>query len=537
MNKMTELLFPYPPSCNNLALRSTFEATSCSRVSPIYKQAFNANACEESASGLTLMFMVTVTIAAIGMVMIMLRSAMYPYRSVERNPYLDQDEKMTEYEEYKSYVGYMAEFVNMWKNKDGNDDSSEPTATWSGSMDSKSEEEKPLSPATPAVNWENHVSRPASFQFSPGDEEGGIMESHRRAEPSSLMFSPEEGPERNFFTMRSPLSWSSYKMSPSSQNISDEHGDEEQPFSPETPSISWDNDWENMVNTRLTGASPSSLRANNEGGKIMLSASPDEINDEDLPLSPETVTKDDKDLVVTRSASIPSLHSDSFSSELEVDKQADVADSLLAVSFLGAVLGSPAPNSIRKKEKNRTSTVWHDDGENVDAVPFIQDDIPPIPCDENSSSDDAANDEVDNIEGKRTKSSPSEEKKYFGAFPPSKGGSPSIYNDVEEPCDEEIPLSPESSLGEDKSDNWIDTIRSRPTPKAQSTWNNEDQVHEHEQVITQGRDDVDTARANDQESLSGERSTTKRFNVMRFGTPDFLSPLRRDPASDYKKIE
>ena len=76
------------------------------------------------------MFMVTVTVAAIGMVMIMLRSAMHPYKSLRRNPYLDQDEKISEHDEYKTYVGYMSEFVNMWKGKDG-DASSEPTATWS----------------------------------------------------------------------------------------------------------------------------------------------------------------------------------------------------------------------------------------------------------------------------------------------------------------------------------------------------------------------------------------------------------------------
>ena len=67
------------------------------------------------------MFMVTVTVAAIGMVMIMLRSAMHPYRSVKRNPYLDQDEKISEYDEYKSYVSYTSEFVNMLKKKDYDD--------------------------------------------------------------------------------------------------------------------------------------------------------------------------------------------------------------------------------------------------------------------------------------------------------------------------------------------------------------------------------------------------------------------------------
>lgn len=549
------------------ALRSTFEATSCSRVSPIYKQAFNANACEESASGLTLMFMIIVTIAAIGMVMIMLRSAMHPYRSVKRNPYLDQveNEKMTEYEEYKSYVGYMSEFVNMWKTKNGEDDSSEPTAAWSGSMESRSEEEKPLSPTTPAINWENHVDRPASFQLSPGGEECGVKQESHRTAPSSLMFSPNEGSARNFFNMRSPLSWSSNKLSPSSQILSDEYeDDEEKPLSPETPAISWDNDWENQVNTRLNEASPLSLGEN--GGRMMLSPRPDEINDKALPLSPETpaltwdnkatptttcaVSNDEEELAVARSTSVPSLHSGSVS-EAEADKQPgthssnDVADSLLAVSFLGAVLGSPAPNSIRKQKKK--TVAWNDGGEHIDSVPSLQDDhdeestrSPFINWGESPSPSfvssrmntrDAVIDEDDRLEREGTSFMSGEASL---TSPTSFKESPSNGNDEEERFDgedlfDENPLSPETSLVADKSHIHSDIIRSRVTPKAQSTWNDLE--------TPQGRDEEETVRGHDQEPISGERSTSKLFNVIRFGTPDFLSPLRRDSAREYKKID
>lgn len=544
------------------ALRSTFEATSCSRVSPIYKQAFNANACVESASGLTLMFMIIVTIAAIGMVMIMLRSAMHPYRSVKRNPYLDQveNEKMTEYEEYKSYVGYMSEFVDMWKTKKGEDDFSDPTAAWSGSMESRSEEEKPLSPTTPAINWENQVDRPASFQLSPADEEGGVKEESRRTALSSLMFSPNEGSARSFFNMRSPLSWSSNKMSPSSQIISDEYeDDEEKPLSPETPAISWDNDWGINVNTHLNEASPLSLGEN--GGMMMLSPRPDEINDGTLPSSPETpaltwnnkatatatstVSNDEEELVVARSTSIPSLHSGS-SSEVETDKKPgthssnDVADSLLAVSVLGAALGSPAPNSIRKQKKN--TVVWNDVVEHVDSVPSSEDDHdeestrPPLinwgesPSPSFVSSRmntrDAVIDDDDRLEREGTSFMSGETSL---TSPTSFKESLFKGNDEEERFDGED-LFDENPLIADKSH----MIRSRVTPKAQSTWDDDDEA---DLVTLQGRDEEETARGHDQEPTSGERSTSKLFNAKRFGTPDFISPLRRDPAREWKKID
>ena len=112
--------------------------------------------------------------------------------------------------------------------------------------------------------------------------------------------------------------------------------------------------------------------------------------------------------------------------------------------------------------------------------------------------------------------------------------SPSNGNDEEERFDgedlfDENPLSPETSLVADKSHIHSDIIRSRVTPKAQSTWNDLE--------TPQGRDEEETVRGHDQEPISGERSTSKLFNVIRFGTPDFLSPLRRDSAREYKKID
>jgi hypothetical protein len=321
---MTQLLFfSIHPNCNILALRSTFEATSCSRVSLIYKRALNEAACAESASGLTLMFMATITIAAIGMVMIMLRSAMHPYQSLKRNPYLDQDEKVSEREEYNTYVGYMADFVNMWKNKE-DDGLSDQTRTFSGSINTKSEEEKPLSPTTPAINWENQLTRPELKYDDDVDE------------VSSLMFSPKGGSERNFFNTHSPLSRGCNKIGESSQNTLDSHGDEETPST-----ISWDNDWVNKVNRYSTSA-------------LGMALSPRS------PLSPSSkVSKDEEKLVITQSAFVPSLRSGSVS-EIKFGQQPyphsksleNVTDEMIIAT----------PKLVCKK---MNTAKWHGNGEKV----------------------------------------------------------------------------------------------------------------------------------------------------------------------------
>lgn len=520
-------------SRNYSALRSTFEASSCSRVSPIYKQTFNANACEESASGLTLMFMVTITVAAIGMVMIMLRSAMRPYKSVRRNPYLDQDEKIPEHEEYKTYVDYMSEFVGMWKGK-GDDDSSEPTATWSGSMESKSEEEKPLSPETPSIN----MFRPTSFLLSPGSNSGemGLKSKTPRARTSSLMFSPANGVfARNYFNMHSPLSSNSSIVSPSSQIARDAHDEEEQPLSPETPS--WDNNW-GSVDKRFAGSSPLSLGSNE--GRMTLSPLPDVINDEGKPLSPETpaISWDGNKLVESPNEStsssevskhsIPSLRSGNNFNEADFNTQPDsseVADSLLAVGFIGAVLGSPAPTVVCKKKKKKN--LWLDDGE--DEMPFMSGDVDPASFQSDSvssrvNSPDDTDDKVKHSEGRNDSLLVSQN--YFDMQPPLNMGSP-----PEDKSDtftlEETRLSPNSSMCKDSTSSRNGSIRTRFTPqlKSQQISNDQDEI-----------DQITTPQARDDQEVVSEETISKRFNVMRFGSPDFLSPFR-GAARDYKKIE
>lgn len=490
------------------------------------------------------MFMVTITLAAIGMVLIMLRSAMHPYKSVRRNPYLDQDEKISEHDEYKTYIGYMSEFVNMWKGKDG-DDSSEPTATWSGSIDeSKSEEEKPLSPTTPAISWNDDVFRPASFLLSPSSNNGEVGPHNAktpRVRPSSLMFSPaNRASERNYFNLHSPLSSNSSILSPSSQ-ISTDARDEEQPLSPETPAYCWGN----KGNNRFIESSPLSLGPNQ--GRMTLSPAPGVIDDEKKPLSPETpdISWFGNELVenpnvttplsVVSKDSIPSLRSGKSVSETDDFTQPDsdeVADSLLYMGLMGAVLGLPAPNAVRKKKKK--SNLWQDDDEDVDEIPSMSWDEDDTTSPESLSvsspvnSPAALNGEVNNLEGRDDSLlvSPTESERQ----PPP---SWSKNNMGPTPNDKSVTSfsrsSPDSSMGRDSPSSQVGSFRTRFTPhlKSQTISNDQDEL---EQLMTpQARDD--------QEIVSEERSIPKRFNVLKFGSPDFLSPLRMGTARSYKKIE
>ncbi len=479
------------------------------------------------------MFMVTITLAAIGMVLIMLRSAMHPYKSVRRNPYLDQDEKISEHDEYKTYVGYMSEFVNMWKGKEG-DDSSEPTAagTWSGSID-ESKSEEALSPPTPAISWKDNVFRPASFLLSPGSNNGEVGPHNAktpRVRPSSLMFSPaNRASDRNYFNLHSPLSSDSSILSPSSQ-ISTHARDEEQPLSPETPAYCWGN----TGNNRFIESSPLSLGPNQ--GRMTLSPAPGAIDDEKKPLSPETpdICWIGNELVehpnattplsVVSKDSIPSLRSSKSVSESDNCTQPDsdeVADSLLYVGLMGAVLGLPAPKAVGKK---KNTNLWQDDGEDVDEIPSLSWDE-----DEDTASPESlsVSSPVNSGRDDSLLVSPAESERH----PPlswSKSNMGTTPNDTSVTSFSR--LSPDSSnLGKDSPSSQVSSIRTRFTPhlKSQSITNDQDEL---EQLMTpQARDD--------QEVVSEERSIPKRFNVLKFGSPDFLSPLRMGASRSYKKIE
>mmetsp|Transcript_35885 Transcript_35885/g.86614 ORF Transcript_35885/g.86614 Transcript_35885/m.86614 type:complete len:732 (+) Transcript_35885:159-2354(+) len=123
------------------ALRSTFELASCMKLSPIYRQAFEGTACSDSSESLALLFLIMLAISGIGMIMIMMRSAMYPYKRVYASSTLDStlDENEDEWEEYQAYLGYMANFVTMWGgNAAGDDGVCVKTGTYDTSSESAS---------------------------------------------------------------------------------------------------------------------------------------------------------------------------------------------------------------------------------------------------------------------------------------------------------------------------------------------------------------------------------------------------------------
>mmetsp|Transcript_8507 Transcript_8507/g.19048 ORF Transcript_8507/g.19048 Transcript_8507/m.19048 type:complete len:728 (+) Transcript_8507:256-2439(+) len=102
------------------ALRSAYEFASCYKMSPMYRQAFEGTACTDSSESLTLIFLIMFAISVVGMLMIMMRSAMYPYKKVYASSSLDDEED--EWEEYQAYLRYMANFVNMWGGNEADED-------------------------------------------------------------------------------------------------------------------------------------------------------------------------------------------------------------------------------------------------------------------------------------------------------------------------------------------------------------------------------------------------------------------------------
>ncbi len=81
-------------------------------MSPIYRQAFDGTICTDTIRSFTLMFLIMFTISLVGMVMIMTRSAMYPFKLVLSLSSANGVED--ELEEYQAYLQYMASFINVW---------------------------------------------------------------------------------------------------------------------------------------------------------------------------------------------------------------------------------------------------------------------------------------------------------------------------------------------------------------------------------------------------------------------------------------
>ncbi|KAL7543401.1 hypothetical protein ACHAXR_012818 [Thalassiosira sp. AJA248-18] len=176
----------------NLFSKSSYEFASCQKMSPIYRQAFEGTVCTDSSGSLTLVFSIMFAISVVGIILIMLRSAIYPYKKVYHSSSLDEEQD--EWEEYQAYLQYMTSFVNMWGGNEADEDGiSVKTGTFdtlsassesSGNTLSKTpssfvrvlescstissnenttDEEAPLSPHTPALD--------ASFRRSHSQDE------------------------------------------------------------------------------------------------------------------------------------------------------------------------------------------------------------------------------------------------------------------------------------------------------------------------------------------------------------------------------
>lgn len=90
------VLTPINLLCTN---RSTYELASCEKMSPVYKQAFEDTTCTDSSTSLTLVFSIMLGISIVGMLLILLRAAMYPYKKVYVAS--EYDDEQDEWEEYQ----------------------------------------------------------------------------------------------------------------------------------------------------------------------------------------------------------------------------------------------------------------------------------------------------------------------------------------------------------------------------------------------------------------------------------------------------
>ena len=61
---------------------SFFELASCSKLSPLYSEVLESTICAHSAESSTLLFLIMFAASIVGMILIMLRAAMYPFREV-----------------------------------------------------------------------------------------------------------------------------------------------------------------------------------------------------------------------------------------------------------------------------------------------------------------------------------------------------------------------------------------------------------------------------------------------------------------------
>jgi hypothetical protein len=128
--------FPLHSIGTNLIFRSTYEMASCSRMRSIYTQAFEGTACTDSSGSLALLFLIMFAISLIGMVIIMLRSSMYPFKKVF--PFSSFYEEENKLDEHPACLQYVSTFPDKWGDNDGASPSKPVTFETSSVSDSVS---------------------------------------------------------------------------------------------------------------------------------------------------------------------------------------------------------------------------------------------------------------------------------------------------------------------------------------------------------------------------------------------------------------
>ena len=78
-------------------------------------QAFEGVVCTDSCGSFALLFLIMLAMSLAGMIMVMLRAGMYPYKQVFPHSSLDDEED--ELEEYRAYPQFVSPFLNMWGGK------------------------------------------------------------------------------------------------------------------------------------------------------------------------------------------------------------------------------------------------------------------------------------------------------------------------------------------------------------------------------------------------------------------------------------
>ncbi|EED90823.1 predicted protein [Thalassiosira pseudonana CCMP1335] len=231
------------------AFRSTFELASCSRVGPVYRQAFDGVACTDSAGGLTMLFALLFTIGVIGMAMITLRSAMYPAKLVYASPDFQLPEEEEEWEDYQAYLRYMSDFFTGGQQRTGEEGVSiQKDSTEDTSSESSWTEDTPVSFIRTNVHSQSvdevydapsdapSLPPPINPSFDSTYHSPDMLESMSSDEVELVAMSPTTSQLRHRSVMQTPAH--SVMFTPPAKAFLNETVDEEcQPLSPNTPVI------------------------------------------------------------------------------------------------------------------------------------------------------------------------------------------------------------------------------------------------------------------------------------------------------------